>query len=152
MARSIDQQDRSGATGWPPLAWRGLYLPLLVVFLAAFLLACGGPTYRDSGRDTGDQPREGPGIVGRWSPYGPTPDGSAQLQVRGRIIEVVARNITTLELLRIRDDAGREYSFVAERFIGFTPAHLKEHQLFGLLVLVTYQVRGEQLVAVAVED
>ena len=75
-----------------------------------------------------------------------------QLQVRGRIIEVVERNVTELELLRIADAEGKEYSFVTDGFIGFTPAHLKLHQLFGEPVLVTYRVQGEQLMAVEVTD
>ena len=78
--------------------------------------------------------------------------GEAQLQVRGRILEVVERSITDLALLRIVDAEGREFVFVAEGFVGFTPAHLKQHQLFGQTVQVTYERRGDQLVAVAVVD
>ncbi|MFQ6027330.1 MAG: hypothetical protein ACE5Q6_07545 [Dehalococcoidia bacterium] len=75
-----------------------------------------------------------------------------RLQVRGHILEAVPKNVTELELLRVRDDTGREYSFIAEGFIGFTPSHLKQHQLFGQTVLVTYLERGDELLAVAVAD
>jgi hypothetical protein len=73
-------------------------------------------------------------------------------QVRGHIIEVIPRNITEVETLRIRDDSGREMTFTSEGFVGFTPSHLKEHQLFGLSVLVLYVERGDRLVAVDITD
>ena len=74
-------------------------------------------------------------------------------QVRGTVVEVVARNILELELLRIRDDAGKLWSFsTGEGFIGFTPSHLREHQLAGEPVIVRYTVQGETLLAVEVAD
>jgi hypothetical protein len=73
-------------------------------------------------------------------------------QVRGHIIEVIPRNITEVETLRIRDDSGRELTFASEGFAGFTPSHLKEHQLFGLSVLVFYMEKGDRLVAVDITD
>ena len=75
-----------------------------------------------------------------------------ELQVRGQVVEVVARNFSELEFLKIRDREGREYSFETEGFIGFTPSHVKEHQLLGQSLLVTYERRGEVLVAVRLED
>ena len=81
---------------------RWAILPLAL--LLAVLMACSGPGSK------ADNPGD-------------------QLQVRGRIIEVVERNVTELELLRIADAEGKEYSFVTDGFIGFTPAHLKLHQL-----------------------
>ncbi len=77
-------------------------------------------------------------------------DGSRQ--VRGQVVEVGARNFTELETLRIRDSEGREYLFTTEEFIGFTPSHVREHQLLGQSLLVTYEKRGDTLVAVALED
>ena len=78
-------------------------------------------------------------------------DGETR-QVRGQVIEVSARNFAELETLRIRDDAGREYRFIAEGFIGFTPSHVREHQLLGQSLLVTYEKRGDELVAIALAD
>ena len=78
------------------------------------------------------------------------PEG--ELQVRGQVVEVVARNFSELELLRIRDDEGREYVFETEGFVGFTPSHVREHQLLGQSLLVTYEERGDTLVAVRLED
>ena len=91
---------------------------------------------------------------------GPPEDGNAPtLQVRGQIIEVVARNIAQVETLRIRDEFGREFSFTTDKagdqtggFVGFTPSHLKEHQLLGQTVLVSYVEGDGLLVAVKIED
>ena len=76
----------------------------------------------------------------------------AQLQVRGQVIEVVPRNFSELENFRIRDQSGKEYVFESEGFIGFTPSHVREHQLLGQTILVTYEKRGDRLVAVFLED
>jgi len=79
-------------------------------------------------------------------------DADSPNQVRGQVIEAVPRNFSELELLRIRDDRGREYVFETEGFIGFTPSHVREHQLFGQSLLVTYEKRGEVLIAIRLED
>ena len=73
-------------------------------------------------------------------------------QVRGQVIEVVPRSFSELETLRIRDAEGREYRFVTEGFVGFTPSHVKEHQLLGQSLLVSYVKRGDTLVAVRLAD
>ena len=73
-------------------------------------------------------------------------------QIRGRVLEVVARNITELETLRLLGEDDREYHFTSEGFVGFSPSHLREHQLFGQPVIVSYVQKGGQLVAVAITD
>ena len=78
--------------------------------------------------------------------------GGETRQVRGQVIEVSARDFAELETLGIRDDAGREYRFTTEGFVGFTPSHVREHQLLGQSLLVTYEKRGDELVAVALAD
>ena len=104
---------------------------VVALALALTAAACGG----NSG-DTIDQPGNQSGE-----------------QVRGLIVEVMERNITELQLLRIRDEAGKFWIFVgAPGFIGITPSHLLEHQLSGQSVLVTYQDRGDHLVAVELSD
>ncbi|MCH7606224.1 MAG: hypothetical protein IH962_03625 [Chloroflexi bacterium] len=75
-----------------------------------------------------------------------------QGQVRGRIVEVVSRNITEIETLRVRDGQGKEWVFVTEGDVGISPSHLKEHQLFGQSVLVSYVKKGKNLVALNVAD
>ena len=79
-------------------------------------------------------------------------DTDSPNQVRGQVIEAVPRNFSELELLRIRDERGREFVFETEGFIGFTPSHVREHQLFGQSLLVTYEKRGDVLIAVRLED
>ena len=74
-------------------------------------------------------------------------------QVRGLILEVVSRSITEVETLRIRDEAGIVWTFTAEKsFLGFTPSHLREHQLLGGTVLVTYTNRDGVLMAENIGD
>ncbi len=74
------------------------------------------------------------------------------MRIQGRVLEVVARNITEVETLRLLGEDDREYHFTSEGFVGFTPSHLREHQLFGQPVIVNYVQKGGQLVAVAITD
>ena len=77
-------------------------------------------------------------------------------QVEGLIVEVVARDIDEVETLRIRDSGGKIWTFTTEGYTGITPAHLREHQLFGDTVTVTYQEKdgpnGRVLVASEIAD
>ncbi len=74
-------------------------------------------------------------------------------QVRGLILEVDSRSITEVETLRIRDEAGIVWTFAADKsFVGFTPSHLREHQLLGDTVLVTYTNRDGVLMAEHIGD
>jgi hypothetical protein len=83
---------------------------------------------------------------------GATANPDATQQVRGWVAEVVARNITEVETLRIRDENGQLWAFTTEAFAGFTPSHLQEHQLFGQSVLVSYVKKDNQLIAVNITD
>ena len=74
------------------------------------------------------------------------------LQVRGQVVEVVPRSFSELESLTIRDDEGRTYTFETEGFVGFTTSHVREHQFLGQTLLVTYEKRGDVLVAIRLED
>lgn len=73
--------------------------------------------------------------------------------VRGQVIEVKAASLIKLESLTVRDGAGMLWTFGADNFVGFTPAHLREHQAFGQTVSVFY-TEGEdgRLVIVEVTD
>ena len=73
-------------------------------------------------------------------------------QVNGQVLEVVGRNILEVETLRIRDATGKEWTFMTEGFVGFTPSHIRQHQLFGEPVSVSYIEKGAVLVAVEVTD
>lgn len=100
---------------------------VLVALALALATACGG--------NSGDRDNQSGG------------------QVRGLIVEVLERNITEVQLLRIRDEAGKFWIFTGGLgFIGITSSHLREHQLLGQSVLVTYQDRGDFLVAVDLSD
>ena len=81
-----------------------------------------------------------------------TDAGEAGQQVRGHILEVVARNITEIERVSIRDQDGRRWTFTTEGYTGVTPSHLREHQLFGRQVVVSYVERENRLVAVKIGD
>ncbi len=72
--------------------------------------------------------------------------------MRGQVIAVTARSFSELESLIIRDENGREYAFETEGFVGFTPSHVREHQLLGLSLLVTYIERGDRKIAVGLAD
>ena len=91
------------------------------------------------------------GAAACGEPASSTPE-TGETQIRGRVLEVVARNITELETLRLLGEDDREYHFTSEGFVGFSPSHRREHQLFGQPVIVGYVQKGGQLVAVAITD
>ena len=100
---------------------------LAVVVILASITACGG-----NPPDTGE-PNEG--------------------QIRGIVVQVAGRNIIELKSLRIRDETGNVWDFrAAEGFIGISPSHLREHQLTGEPVLVTYVIGEGELIAVEITD
>ena len=114
-------------------AW--LISPLARAALAAtflMLLACG------SGDNAGAALTLSPGEAGG--------------KVEGLVVEVVGRNIVELETLRIRTPDDKVWTFTAEGPLEFSPSHLREHQLFGETVTVSYVRRGELLVAVEIGD
>ena len=78
--------------------------------------------------------------------------GEASGEVEGLVVEVVGRNIVELETLRIRTPDDEVWTFTAEGPLEFSPSHLREHQLFGETVTVSYIRRGELLVAVEISD
>ena len=82
------------------------------------------------------------------------PPGSSNTtgQVKGLIVGVVGRNIVELETLRVRAEDGKVWTFTAEGPLEFSPSHLREHQLFGQAVVVSYVRQGESLVAVEITD
>ena len=124
IATTIER--RHGFLGAYPRVTSGLLL--LTVALALTVAAgCGGRPAPDAVPDAG--------------------------QVRGLVVEVVGRSISEVDRLRIRDEARTDWTFVGDDgFIGFTPSHLREHQLLGQTVLVTYESRGDSLVAVDLSD
>jgi hypothetical protein len=73
-------------------------------------------------------------------------------EVRGHVIQVVPRNVSEFETLHIKSETQKHYQFTSQGFTGFTPSHIKEHQLFGQTLLVKYIKKNGILVAISVED
>ena len=109
---------------------RALSVGILAVVL--LMLACGGE-----------------GVI---VTTGPPASGATTGQVEGLAVEVVGRNIAEIERLRIRTSDGQVWTFTSEGPLAFSPSHLREHQLFGQRVAVSYVRRGESLVAVEITD
>jgi hypothetical protein len=65
---------------------------------------------------------------------------------------VTPRSLTEVETLRIRDGDGKIWTFTTQGPLEITPSHLREHQLLGQSVVVTYVAKGDRLVAVKVTD
>ena len=59
----------------------------------------------------------------------------------GLITDVEARTLLDLESIEVTDDDGNSLEFHAagQRFMEFTPSHVREHMLQGLGVIVTYR-------------
>ncbi len=78
--------------------------------------------------------------------------GNGEKQVTGLVLEAVERDVVEIELLRVRDDGGRVWEFSTEGDVGTSAAHLRQHQLGGERILVTYCEEGGRLIAVDVRD
>ena len=78
--------------------------------------------------------------------------GGAERFVTGIVLEAVARDLVEIELLRVRDADGRVWEFTTEGNVGISAAHLKQHQVLGEMVLVTYMEEGGSLIATDVSD
>ena len=78
--------------------------------------------------------------------------GGGEQQVTGLVLETVERNLAEIELLRLRDDGGGVWEFSTEGPVGTSAAHLRQHQLAGEKIVVTYREEGGRLVAVDVKD
>ena len=84
------------------------------------------------------------------------PTSAPVFRVTGQVVEVVALNIEEMESVGVEDRDGKIWMFITENYVGMTPAHLKEHQLFGDAVTITYEEKdrpeGPVLVAVWIQD
>ena len=72
--------------------------------------------------------------------------------VTGLIVEAVERDLVEIELLRVRDDDGKVWTFSTEGPVGINAAHLRQHQVLGEKVVVTYSVYRGDLIATGVRD
>lgn len=73
--------------------------------------------------------------------------------VTGYVIDVVPESIDSFSTLTVRDLSGKVWEFGGGRFPAFTPSHLREHQVTGGKVKVTYRdsVDGK-LQIIAIDD
>ena len=74
------------------------------------------------------------------------------LEIRGLVADVQAGSILKLDSLTIRDEEGRLWSFKVEGQLGFTPSHLREHQVLAQPVIVRYRETPDGLVALDLTD
>ncbi|MDA0264660.1 MAG: hypothetical protein O3A93_08445 [Chloroflexi bacterium] len=78
--------------------------------------------------------------------------GGGQQQVTGLVLEVVDRNLAEIEMIRVRGDDGKDWEFITEGPVGINGAHLRQHQVLGEPVVVTYRERYDRLIALDVRD
>ena len=78
--------------------------------------------------------------------------GGGEKSVTGLVVEAVERNLVEIELLRVRDRAGRIWEFTTEGNVGTSAAHLRQHQVLGDGVVVKYEERDGRLIAIDVRD
>ena len=78
--------------------------------------------------------------------------GDSEKTVTGLIVEAVERDLVEIELLRVRDDDGKVWTFSTEGPVAVNAAHLRQHQVLGEKVVVTYSVYRGDLIATAVRD
>lgn len=78
--------------------------------------------------------------------------GGEGKSVTGLVVEAVERNLVEIELLRVRDRAGRIWEFTTEGNVGTSAAHLRQHQVLGDGVVVKYEERNGHLIATDVRD
>ena len=78
--------------------------------------------------------------------------GGGEKTVTGMVTDVVERNLSEVELLRVRDRSDNIWEFPTLGNIGMSPAHLKQHQVLGQGVLVVYKRIGGRLVVSKIRD
>ena len=78
--------------------------------------------------------------------------GGGEKTVTGLVIEAVERDLVGIELLRVRDSGGRVWEFSTEGSVGISASHLRQHQVLGESVIVTYRKYRGNLIATDVRD
>ena len=72
--------------------------------------------------------------------------------VRGMVVEAIDRNLAEIETLRVRDDAGRLWTFTTVGALEKNGTHLRLHQVLGETIEVSYEERDGRLIATALRD
>lgn len=78
--------------------------------------------------------------------------GGGEKTVTGLVIEAVERDLVEIELLRVRDLDGTVWEFSTEGPVGISASHLRQHQVLGESVIVTYRKYRGSLIATDVRD
>ena len=78
--------------------------------------------------------------------------GGGGKTVTGIVLEAVDRNLAEIELLQVRDRAGRVWDFTTEGNVGISAAHLRQHQVLGDGVVVMYEEKDGRLIATDIRD
>ncbi len=78
--------------------------------------------------------------------------GSEPGVVRGTVVEATDRNLAEIETLRIRDEAGRVWTFTTDAALEKNGAHLRLHQVLGETIEVSYEEREGHLIATSLRD
>ena len=78
--------------------------------------------------------------------------GGGEKSVTGLVVEAVERDLVEIELLRVRDRAGRIWEFATKGNVGTSAAHLRQHQVLGDGVVVKYKEEDGRLIAIDVHD
>ena len=78
--------------------------------------------------------------------------GDGDNTVTGLVIEAVERDLVEIELLRVRDSDGKVWEFSTNGPVGISASHLRQHQVLGESVVVTYRKYRGDLIATDVRD
>ena len=78
--------------------------------------------------------------------------GGGEKSVTGLVLEAVERDLVEIELLRVRDSGGRIWTFTTQGPVGINASHLRQHQVLGERVVVTYTEENGSLIATDVSD
>ncbi len=79
--------------------------------------------------------------------------GGGERTVRGVVVEAEARSISEVAAFTIEEEgSGKVWTFQADRPVGFTPSHIREHMMQGQAVTVRFRERDGLFIAVLVTD
>ncbi len=73
------------------------------------------------------------------------PGGDGGGMVHGFVLEVSARSLVEVEVLRVEDEEGAVWELSGRGYRGVSPSHLRQHMLQGMPVVVTYEEEDGEL-------
>lgn len=72
--------------------------------------------------------------------------------VNGQVIDIQVRSLNYIEEFSLRDDFGNTWVFATESPLEMSTSHLRQHMLTGEQVMVRYERRLEDLIALGITD